>query len=28
MHDVGDVSGPRQFFQAIEEGTLIALKII
>jgi hypothetical protein len=28
MHYVGDVSGLRRFFQAMEEGTLIALKII
>jgi 2,4-dienoyl-CoA reductase-like NADH-dependent reductase (Old Yellow Enzyme family)/thioredoxin reductase len=28
MHYVGDVSGPRKFFQAIAEGTLIALKIV
>jgi hypothetical protein len=28
VHYVGDVCGPRKFFQAIEEGTLTALKII
>lgn len=28
VHYAGDVGGPRKFFQAIEEGTLTALKII
>jgi 2,4-dienoyl-CoA reductase-like NADH-dependent reductase (Old Yellow Enzyme family)/thioredoxin reductase len=28
VHYVGDVCGPRKFFQAIEEGTLTALRII
>jgi len=28
VHYVGDVGGPRKFFEAIEEGTLTALKII
>ena len=28
VHYVGDVGGPRKFFQAIEEGTLTALKIV
>lgn len=28
VHYAGDVGGPRKFFQAIEEGTLAALKIV
>lgn len=28
VHYVGDVSGPRKFFEAIEEGTLTALKSV
>lgn len=28
LHYAGDVCGPRKFFQAIEEGTLTALKIV
>ncbi|MBV9562821.1 MAG: FAD-dependent oxidoreductase [Bradyrhizobium sp.] len=28
VHYVGDVRGPRKFFEAIEEGTLTALKIV
>jgi len=27
VHYAGDVGGPRKFFQAIEEGTLAALRI-
>jgi 2,4-dienoyl-CoA reductase-like NADH-dependent reductase (Old Yellow Enzyme family)/thioredoxin reductase len=28
VHHAGDVGGPRKFFQAIEEGTLTALRIV
>ena len=28
VHYAGDVGGPRKFFQAIEEGTLTALRIV